>query len=394
MLRTPITVGVLKYGQAAGASIGASNGDTFTTGNAFDALIKSLNSQGGVAGRMIKPVAYEVNPSSTNYETAGATACTRFSQDNHVAVAVTVSQYYSESYEKCLSNAGIPAIESDYATPDTTDQAKYPLLFNPSGLNIDRRVSAMLTTSAKTGWLSKKDTLGVLVEDCTSNKRAYARTIVPVARQLGISQFSQTFSCFSGFGDLGAVTTQLSSAMLRMRSQGATKLLVVSAFEATWLLLMAQQNNSQGWYPGYVLSSASGIGAVASNFSKRQLVNMRGAGWLPSVDITVAPALTSNQRRCLTLLRGGGVSPKAGGSDYNSAYAACDTFFFLEALLQRSRGQSGAQSLRSAAESLGSTYSSPLTIDGRTAFRSSQHDGPTTIRPFGYVEACSCFRYL
>ena len=71
---------------------------------AFNALIKNLNAQGGVDGRKIALSLAAVNPTST---ASSASACTQLTQDDRVFVA------FGPIYPLCYQQAGVATINGD-----------------------------------------------------------------------------------------------------------------------------------------------------------------------------------------------------------------------------------------------------------------------------------------
>src|SRR5690349_18599152 len=119
---------------------------------------------------------------------------------------------------------------------------------------------------------------------------------------------------------------------------------------------------------------------------------MRGAAWIPSVDVTRSkqPPVTATQKRCLSLLKKQGVTP-ASDADVFLAYTGCDLFFAAERLLTDTRGGSDRQRLAAAAGALGGSYSPVITFSD--SFSNNRLDGPSVARTFAYTQSCSCFAY-
>ncbi len=338
------------------------------------------------------PVTYVVSASTTNYSAALTEACAKFTQDNHVAFVLDPGAYYDNAFEACLAKANTPTVIAGYATGDSASYRSYPMMFNAGTPSVDRRLSAMLNDSAATGWLTKANKLGVIIDGCAYNIAAYNRTLVPLAKRIGVRVESSTFECAVGYGSLGSVAQSIQSAVLKFRSDGVDRVMSISSFEAVTQLLIANGAQSQGWNPGYIVSSAAAMGAQASNYPPSQLANIHGAGWIPSLDITTQPSLKPQQQRCRALMKSQGITPTSN-TDLGYIYGACDQLFLPEAALKANGANATPAAFVSALNGLGSRFASALSL-GTTYVGPGQHDAPAQSAAFSYMVGCSCLAYI
>jgi len=131
----PISLGLLYAVNDAAAPAGIDNGNTITPGGVMHAFVESWNNSGGIGGRHINPVYFGMHSYNNNYEAQIASACSTFTEDNHVAAVVMELQYYSEQLFTCLSRAGVPIFSGDFAAPDRDDARRY--LASVDGLTTD-----------------------------------------------------------------------------------------------------------------------------------------------------------------------------------------------------------------------------------------------------------------
>lgn len=385
VVRTPLSIGVLTTNNDAAASAGVSNGNTFTTRKAFEALVAAYNARGGVAGRRLIPVYVELQSSSSSYGTDLAAACATFTDDADVEVVLSVVGIYLESFNTCLAKAGVPLVSGDYALGDDRSLRDSPGLLTATTLTTDTRMRLLLERLAAAGAFAANDRLGVVVEGCDYNKRTYDGTVVPVAQRLGHPVSDHvTVRCFGGIGDLSAQASDLSNAVLRFRQNGITQVTFVSGgSEGNLLLLFATAAESQAYRPHYALTSVAIPTVQEANTPPAQLANARGLGWLPSIDTTQgADVLRPEQRRCLADLAAQGLAPTSP-ADRTFAYTTCDALGLYAAVLARPSG----------ASDLGTSYASPAAYAGRTDFRGGRRTGPAEGRLFGWSTGCSCFAY-
>jgi ABC-type branched-subunit amino acid transport system substrate-binding protein len=392
-VRTPIALGLLVFGsnEDAAAQLGADVGATVTMKDAANGLVDYFNRMGGLAGRRILKVEYVMEASASDtYESQAQAACATFTQDHHVAAVVSAHHFFSPTLQTCLAKSAVPYIGASSST-DMDGYRTYPGLATPSVPSVDRRILALVDGRARDGYLSKKNRLGVIVDSCAYNLRAYSRTLVPAAARHGIQLERADIECITGFGDAGPSSAAMQSAILRFRNAGVDRVMFLSNFEASLILIFAQQAETAQYRPGYLVSSGAGLATVAGNYPRAQLVNMHGTGWGPTLDVTAQDVRSPATRRCRAALASVGIRSVSKADDV-VVDLSCDSFFLLEAILKATKGSLSHRLFRSTLAGLGASYRSPINL-GTTTFSATKHDGPETFSAFGYQSECGCFRY-
>jgi len=396
VVRTPITLGLFaaESASSAAAALGIDNGNSFSAAQAQKALVAALNKEGGLAGRPIKPVYATLDPQASSYDSEFQAACETFTRDHRVEAVVSTVSLFSLNLEQCLHDRGLAHLESSYGAVDTGTLRRYPGLLLVGSPTTERREQAVLETLTATGWLTRSSRIGVVVEDCPGQLAGYQRGLLPTARRLGLTVAdTEQLSCTSGFAAAGAQASALQSAQLRFRGSNVDRVVFVSNLEATFLILFAQAAESQGYHPGYALSSGAGAPLMPKNAPAAQVAKMRVAGWLPTADTSQGqhPKPTSSYQRCLRLAKSQGLVPRSGTDEYYLA-AVCDGLFLLEAMLRTTGGSASRADLIAAQPVIGSSYESASTLRGRMVL-STRHDSVDETRQSSYVASCACFRY-
>ena len=393
---TPLVLGVIDQPSLneTGAAIGSDVQQSVSYQDAVRALVRTYNAHGGIAGRRIKLVEYTMEATDGSWDTEFQAACAKFTQDNRVdAVITALGGFFSDTYETCLAKAGAIDIEAyTIGAVDADTYARYPRLFTVGALTVNRKISGRLDALTDRGFLSKTNKIGVIVEDCSYNVRAFNATFVPLARRLGLSFVRRDIGCLRGFNGLGAFASQASAAVLPFRTANIDRVIFVSGFEWYALASFSQAAHSQQYRPFYALSSATQPGANISNYPKDDLPRMTGVGWLPDTDLTADPVTSSATRRCRSIFASLKIAPQ-GKADRATMDVVCDAFFLLEAGLTASKGRAG-QALVSGMESLHTSYVSPFSLTGATRYDEKHHDGPRAFSIFTYKTSCSCFTYI
>ena len=387
----PIKVGFVNTKVGNAEAFGVNAGQTYTTDQVFRALVKAMNAQGGLAGREIVPVTADTDTASNDWARDFQAACERLTRDEPVRAVVGYNFAFLESFEACLAKAGVPHLSGAYTVGDDQSLRDFPTMVGTNALSADRRYRLQLEGAVREGFLTRENKLGLLLDACAPQTRAVKRTLEPFIKANGLVEAARTtMSCANGAGDVGSIAAQIQGAVLQFRQRGVDRVFI----EGVPLIVFAQTAQSQGYYPGYLVTSTTGGGAIEPNVPAQQAANVHGYGWMPHIDVAPAnqPPPTPQRQRCLSLLRSQGVVPSQY-NDFHGAYTTCDGLFLYEAALQRTKGDDSAGAVIGAITSLGQSYAGVGLHSGRTTFSAQRRDAPTTYRPWKWVSDCRCFRF-
>jgi hypothetical protein len=383
----PISLGFVGYASAAG-SAGLENGETVEVEKVAKALVAQLNAKGGIAGRPIKPVFATLPGTSNNYGSELQSMCSEMTQDNRVVAVLGTLGFYNEDFEQCLARAGVPHFSGDFVTGDLASFQQLPLMVAAGAMSVDRRVAAQLTVLSERGVLKKGARLGIGLESCAPEQRAYQRTLVPTAKRLGLTIAAKhEFSCLNGVSNASNTASAAAGAVLRFQSADVDTVLYVS-YDPSALLFFIKAAGQQGYRPDYLVTSADAPRVLEPNLTADDLSRFKGLGWLPVLDV-VATHRTAQADRCLALLARSGLHPKSALDRFN-ANSVCDSVFLYEAALDATRGASEAGPVVAALGRL--SYHGVGVVDGRTSF-AGRRDGPAAARVFQYDSRCRCLAY-
>jgi hypothetical protein len=393
--RPPVTVGVLAAGsfQGAAQSAGFDAGTSTSGDQAMKAVIRHFQQRGGIGGRRMRVVFSTIEPTEPNYETALASECARFTQDNKADVLLSNIGFYKDSFEACIGSRGLPHIEGGWGLADDAELRRFPNYYLPAMPSYDARFATLVASGIATGQLRRGVRVGVVVEDCPWIQRAYAAQWLPRVRSAGVVTDEFHVKCTAGAEDIGPLAQQMQAAQLRFRSNGDQVVMFATYPTEVDLVLFVTAAQSQQWFPRYYLDSKARVadGHSTGNYPREQVRNMRGVGWAPAMDVTT-PALTAPaQKRCLSIMTESRIAIKTP-LDAQLAFSACDPFFLLEASLTRMSGAVQAQTLRASVESFGTGFAAAGN-GARTLLSRRQHYGTSEYATFGYDARCDCVRY-
>lgn len=392
-VRAPLKVGVLYPDNgAANAALGVTTNAASSPKAIMDALVAALNRDGGLAGRRVTVDYYALDATSSDYSTQANAACAHFTQDDPVPVVLDLALGNRYGMATCLAKHGVA--DFGQGTTDTVSDNAVGLFASPDWMTSSRRYPAVISGLHSTGYLTWSNKIGVLLENCPYLQRAYKQAVLPEISRLGLNLVdTEGINCTAGFSSAGPAASDIQSAVLHFRSNGADRLLIISDYEQVALLLLANNAESQAWRPGYMLSSAAQTEVMRANIPSGQWPQLHGIGWSPGLDIdTPHQALPPASQRCLDLIKKGGATV-SGWQNIYVATTECSVVFFLQAALQGSGGNVHGSALIAAVEALGTSYVSPGIVEGSTFFGSSRRDGPAAVAPFAYLAACRCLSY-
>lgn len=385
----PVTQGPVKVGffvlKDTGAAFAALGYDGLTSGNGRTqvlAAVKLINSQGGVGGRQITPVVYEVD-ASKDLATSYNEACATFVQDNKVAAVVSV--HYADALSECTKNKGIPYISDSNASTNDASLKGNPLLVLPNQLSIDRASSLLVKGLLDGGWLSgpKKPVIGLITYD----KPAYAKvkpTIEAALKQAGLSLRATEYMPYD---DIGAAASSGKAAALKFQSEGVDHVLGLdTGFAMSWFTLSAGQ---QGYYPKLGMTSLSLPGGFPLLFNDQQLGGSAIVGWSPVLDTTAAhqPTVSTRTTTCLKAMT-------AAGEDMNATLARmqaaelCDGTWFLAEVF--SSGTISADALRAGLAAMTRGFQSAVSF---RADPRANRASAAAYRNGAYATSCKCYLY-
>jgi len=393
--RAPITIGVLAAGSFsdAAASAGGNSGTSTSGDGTMKAVLRYYEQRGGIAGRRIHAIFSTVAPTTTDYDSALAAECAHFTQDNNVAVLLSNIGYYKDSFEACLNAKRKPHIEGGWGLTDEADLRRFPGYYLPNMPSYDDRFASLVASGIQSGQLTRDSKVGVIVEDCPTIQRAYAREWQPRARSAGLVVDEFHTKCISGAEDAGQLAQDMQSAQLRFRADGVTTVMFATYPTEVNVLFFTQSASGQKWYPKYYLDSKARVGheSTTGNYPADQLRNMRGVGWAPALDVTKPTLTAPAQKRCLAIMKQYGINVQTG-LDAELAFSACDPFFLLEAALAASRGGSEPAALQRAIEAMGSTFSASGN-GAATTFSTGRHYGTALYATWAFRAQCNCAAY-
>ena len=291
---TTIRVGIPYVDVAAVKAVGVDI-DWGSVPDAFNAVIKNINAQGGINGRKIVPYIVAVNPTGT---AAAATACTELTEDDDIFVAISPLMptcYVQDDVPvvgAVLPSANGSGVAQDFtATPP--DNAYDPLelsVFDKQGVFKGKKVAVF-------GGNPSDKAEAQLVQS------ALAKLHVPVVTTAIVS---------APEGDLAASDSQVQIIAQKFQSEGVNEVVAVGTGSASWAQGLSDTQST--YNPPWVATSESDFsGDVGGDYNPIYLENV-----VTSSPLTPPAEIWNNSgtQKCVALDR------KDYPSNHINAYSA------------------------------------------------------------------------
>ena len=382
----PATGGTVKIGlhisanlQAAYAAFGAKNAGGDIT-PALHVVIDWINAHGGMHGRKVEPIIHASDPLNGTFDSEAQAACADFADDQHVFAVVSGAVLPTQVTPDCLAKKHIPLVWNYHFLVDGPMWSAYmPYLYMPFSVSADR-MGFYVDQLAANDYFSAGARVGIVRYDVPEHARLVNQVLRPrlvahkvnVVDEIAITRPPAASSAADTAG-------QISSAILKMRSEGVTHVLFVPTGGAVPFIFMSEAEG-QGFRPRYAMNSLDIPYFVADQAPAAQLHGGLAIGWSPASDMhhENEPPATPQRALCYTLTK------------TNDAARYCDGLFFLKAALDRATTFDAA-GLQAAVEAMGTSFDPVFELS--TRFGPNRHDGASAVRLDSYVDACSCFQY-
>lgn len=365
-----------------GAAAVAGNDDAGSSaGNyqtAYDAQIAHINATGGVAGRTLEPVYYfarvEDATTASGRQRMAQEACARWTEDEPVFAMIGMSE---ELMFDCAARSGTPLVASFLANAYLS-RARFAEMsiywYGPSTLLTETRDTALAGFLAGHDFLGPDARVALMVEDRAMSRASASSSLRPAIEASGATVVQEI-----RYPD--AISSPWPNYVLQMQQARATHVVFGATSGGIWpAMLLMRAAEDQRYRPRWGLGSDNVPDGLITlgNLPASQLKNVLAMGWSPLLDVGDETPQGDNGSRCAEALQSA-AQPVSAGS-------CLEIVFFLQAALARASVLSPA-GLAEGAASLGDSYTSPVTVDGRARFGAGDHEGVDVVRAVGFDPA-------
>jgi hypothetical protein len=390
-----IALGITYCPDCAGtnAAVGGGGDDPGDTRRYMQAALDEVNARGGVLGRKLVPVFHEFSASDP-LDVSAQAACETFTKDNKVLIMY----FRGDLFYDCGRKAGTLVGALAGGTGPTYE--KFPNVFAPSFVRLERLYDVTVKAMLRAGWQKPEPKwptgkVGLVTWDTNEYRFAMKHGYLKAMGEAGLKDEDVRYvSVPQNANSIADASAAVSNTVLSFRDKGIDHVLIgdgpAGIFGGCGLTFLFLSNaRSQLYSPRYGFNSNNC--PDFENHPKDQLVGMLGidaADTEAANDEGIAP--NPVRERCYATMKKRGL-PVTDDQTRNIAGLACEYAYFAEALGKRATNGTTLPSLIAAAESLGTSYRSPMSYGNR--FGPRQHDGGALFRALRWEEGCQCNEY-
>jgi hypothetical protein len=368
----------------------------------YEALMAWVNARGGLAGREVVPVWHQYRSASgEGWNAQDQAACSTFTQDNEVFVSLSAGIGPDGTFLGCMENAGIAILDNvpSNGRADSDDTfSRFPRYSSLLWLSNDKIAQIWPGGLKAGGYFEPSGALaevkvGVVTYDSDPFRKPVERSLRPAMRAAGHEIAQEVYiRPPANNADVGQMSAELASAVLRFRQEGIGHVMIFDASSAliTFLFMTAAEN--QGYRPRYGMNSANGGQLIADQAPAGQMKDAISVGWNPNFDVPAGDFTAWTPARALC----DGIFKEAGITFDNTnaqtvGYLQCDQIRGLVAAVDASEGPLTNDSVVQGVQRLGSSLDSATM--GPTRFAPDRRYGIARYRLAEFDDACSCFAY-
>ena len=352
------------------------------------ALIEEINRGGGVAGRKIVLDAYNISATSSNVEQAYNSACEHFVRDSKVFAVLTAGP---ASFGTCLEKGGVLHVASDLTASTRATTSAQPHGYRPAGIAMEDSAEQLVAGLNGMGWF-KGAVVGIITFDDPVYQDTVKKVMMPALARVGHPSQEEFYATTpKSLSDYGAMSSSISSAVLRFRQAGVTHLIVFDQQgRITTFFVPAAEN--QGYRPKYGFTSQAGfqVGVSSGSIPKEQARGAAGIGWLPAFDVPLTGTpMSPGAKRCKDFFSAKKMPPTNENSTVIQQFQ-CQDAWLLDTVMDRMTGDVTREAFRALLD----TGAPQLTAANHAiGFDPRNHDGVRAVRDVAWEESCGCFRY-
>ncbi|HEX3705754.1 MAG TPA: ABC transporter substrate-binding protein [Mycobacteriales bacterium] len=356
-------------------------GFNFDIGNErarYQALIDSINRQGGIAGRKIVP--YFKSFPATDPTTASQADCLSWTKDDKVFAVLVESQLPTAATVCIIGQGATPLI-----TTQGTEQAYYANgLFWSTQASDNRILHDQADYLAGNGSLKGK-TIGILSGDGT-DEQAVDNALIPRLSSLGykVKDVEVVPS------DAGGVQRQ-PIAISNFKAAGVNFIIIASNVVLAGPFVQAA--NRAGYNPTYALSDFNNeINDQVANFYPASFQGTVGLSTHRFPEYRAGAPFTSTDQACLRVIHpvDSKVLPPTNAA-FEEAMGNCAVFDVLVDGLRKAGAMLTQASFLAALSGL-SHFGIPATQDG--SFSATQHDAVDDEQAVSWQKSCECWKLV
>jgi hypothetical protein len=374
------------------SSTAGANVNPYSSGMPFaEAIVKWINSHGGLGGKKVVPVYYAHNfTSPTDFQDL----CTTFFQDNHIFIDVPFAE--SPSEYPCFKQNNAILLG---ASGTTSTFNEYPgNLYGPAAMPTDVYLKNFAIELVKSHWVKKGAKVGMIYANNSDIATAVQKEVIPYLAAHGI-HLTDSAEAINILDVASFQEAQLptQNAVLRFKSEGITQVIIPNWGGYNFLIWL-RDAVPQNYFPEYAFSAGVVDGGNVKSYALLSSfpISIYNGSVLFSTGTAseVTPPVNPITLTCKAAYASEGISiptvPSSSDSSSPVAYTYCYNMMFLKQVFQKGNVTNIA-TFKKAADSLGTSvqWGGVPSIDMSP---SHPYMGADQIQDLAYNGSCACFQ--
>ena len=351
----------------------------------IETLVATVNAEGGIAGRQVKPVivVYDALTDSPDNEEK---LCRTFTEDDPVFAVVLYGQVQSNA-RPCYAERSTMMIDQTFYPVDQASLDDFaPYLWQPIMPEYGKLLRGLAKALDDNDFFDAESRLGVIGLDSPENRRVYEVDLAPTLDRLGVPVADVQWIDSTSGATLQAGQDQ---AVLEWKSLGVNRVIVVGG--SRLLAFLVTTAIPQEFFPRYAITSFDN-----PDFLKREMpMSLEG-----SVGISIQAAFdvadteyprpgNAAEQWCIDTLAAGG-HEFVERANSREALIYCDAVRLLQQAGAALTGRAvTADAMAAAITALGSDWQSASNYS--STFQPGAFDGVAGFRATLWEPSCGCF---
>lgn len=388
--------------EEANSALGASGATQINTRQAYEAMLKYVNEQGGVAGRKLVPVFYRLSVTSTEpYDQQDQEVCAKWTDDE--PVFVSDGGFKTENGIACFQENGMVTIASNGLRFKSADFfERYPTYLEPDGVDNDSIALMYADHMYDMGLFDEGYRLGIITWDDPEYANPTKNTLIPRLEAHGIEVADVTYiTAAESGGETAGPVAEIGNAAVRYKGENITHVMFMDSGAGLAFFFM-QTAQRQQYFPRYGLTSASGNTALTTITGRprereeaaEQLKDALSVGWLPTLDVRAedVPAWGNPKEKeiCYEQMREGGVAMESANAKA-LAELVCNSVWTIKSTIEAAGPVINQETWYRA---LGRSSGLPLTLGMGFRISPSRRDAVELAARLKFYDDCICFKYV
>jgi len=240
----------------------------------------------------------------------------------------------------------------------------------------------------------KSGKVGIVYYDQPPFSTTLNSTLLPDLKAAGVANPDIFGADINGVSDLESGSTQMSSAVLRFRADGVTKVLFFEPWVGYFVFMEVARE--QGYTPTYGISSQEAPEVVMSLglLSPDELTGAHIVSWIPLGDVgNLTPYLGPLTATCTAIFKSYDVSiqPASDRLDFSVQYGGCEDLLLIQTAYEHAGRVLTADDFVQGMQAMGTSVK--LATRPAGSFSATKHYGISEFWNGHFDSGCGCFVY-